>query len=542
MTIFNASEKDEQKYRLVSNEIILKNENLILRFTTEQQLIYAQFNVYLGVAKEKKIFLATYVSTGFTNSRKPIGGIAVLHKKDDTTIDILPQDIYSLLHNTRLEVPTKAYKTINELPNKDEKLGLVKYVGTYTGWYCRNSFDWGGPVQASIQVFTLVIKINGAAEFTNGDNTYRGFFRYNEVSEAILGGFEFMTDIKSYRFNIYIEKHPTNSEYIYGIYAGLERGPQYPVGGRMRLKKLDIVNQASTQTQNIDGGIEKDLKLLFTGNHPKDFIEKLTLNEQNNSDGADADTSAYAGNYYVYTLSTKQGSIYQFPLSIDNKGKARFTLDDRVLLEGEVSANAKEVSIYFKGDKHLYLMFTPLGYSSKTNPPLRYAYGASSVLNQDDRPTARVFILLKNEELQFGNMTPARIEIGTTTFYNLDNETKGMLSCLTGRYNRFAILPAEAKDHTAFRQRWPEFTDTFFYAACYLAQQGDYIKATQNLYQAYLHGFIDVEKLNKVEGIFTDRTEKLPPSDNGAFDGEKLTFLEIKEAIKKRAEMRKQYQ
>lgn len=100
-----------------------------------------------------------------------------------------------------------------------------------------------------------------------------------------------------------------------------------------------------------------------------------------------------------------------------------------------------------------------------------------------------------NDNIDEDTTTYKEFFIDSPEFRQEDEDRKGMLNWLTGKYNRLVTATATPNDFWS-RRKYQEYVNPHFYAACYRAYRGEHIDSLINLYQAYLHGFNDVKLLN----------------------------------------------
>jgi hypothetical protein len=145
--------------------------------------------------------------------------------------------------------------------------------------------------------------------------------------------------------------------------------------------------------------------------------------------------------------------------------------------------------------KFRHSIFTVLGHF----PPLglNYAFGVSINVNASKRCIGRTEVLIyTTDNFDDVNTTFKEYFIDSAEFIEEDKKYKGKLNWLTGKYNRLVTSPASPDVHYSTRKN-AEYVDVHFFAACYLARKGDWQNSLTNLYQAYLHGFYNLESLEE---------------------------------------------
>jgi hypothetical protein len=257
----------------------------------------------------------------------------------------------------------------------------------------------------------------------------------------------------------------------------------------------------------------------------------------------------FQGNYYLYSLVSKENAVNRFPLHIDEHGTARIALGNistagsKDIITGEASYDSNAIlSLSFErelnNEKYRHSIFSVLGHFPITS--LKHAYGVSIRVNQNKRPIARTEVLVcTTDNFDDANTVYEEYFIDSPAFRDEDEKRNGMLNWLTGKYNRLLTAPATPNEPRSTRIN-EEYVDVHFFAACYLARKGDWENSLMHLYQAYLHGFYNMKLLKeelKKGGCLFELEKKVAvnatPRTNSEYH-EKLNCQELIAKIKSR--------
>lgn len=241
-------------------------------------------------------------------------------------------------------------------------------------------------------------------------------------------------------------------------------------------------------------------------------IKLKSNNEFTSAKGAESngpDSFRYEGNYYIYYPTSKENAISKHPLHIDGNRVARMVLrgitgkDSKDIIIGEATYDGNSMlSINFTEENGKIKFRNYLFSVLEEFPPdnLAHAFGVSIRSNHDKRPLARMEILLNTtDNVDDPTVCYREFQIKSAEYREEDLKLGGLLNWLTGKYNRMVTAPA--KPNRKYSKRMVnEYVNIHFQAACYLGLRGDFEECLLNLYQAYLHGFNDMELLDKEIG------------------------------------------
>lgn len=515
---------------------------LVLRFNDEHvHHIKSQLSVYIGKpnnkAAEWPVLLGTYSSIGRKESvNRPIAGTILLQKvasREEALRRIflkeeaVPESVYHYLLRSRLTVEDKVIKSPDELSYNRELADLQKYVGIYEGKLVSRLKN-----EDFIESVVLLVRPNSRATLYVRDATdprgsnpreYMGRFRVIEsFNNNIVGYFDYNINSRVNRFSIFVDKlwksvglnNP--SIHLYGVYAGIEYQSDKVIAGRIRLSRLtsdykaDIRDYLSeVRSIPFDSSraeeVEKDILDLLTGqNHTSDFVETLRLSPKNDEGLFKGEKNfRLKGNYYIYCLNTHENAIYRFPIEIGEKGDVKMKIHNGEVIElvsGQAFYTDQRLTILLLKNGvpgYAHYLFSVLERAPRGG--FKHAFGISSRFNSELRPTGRLEVLVSSS-MTFANEAnaPATFFIESEEFKREDIKLKGLLTFLSGRYNRLVVAPMTP--NRLIKKRLNEYVDIHFYAACYLSSVNKFEEAGANLYQAYLHGFSNLKLLEKEAG------------------------------------------
>lgn len=278
-------------------------------------------------------------------------------------------------------------------------------------------------------------------------------------------------------------------------------------------------------------------------------IKKRGINEFIRDGGSSAartngtDSFRYEGSYCLYCPASTGHAINKHPLHIDKAGNARIVFrgnGSKDILEGVALFDGHSIlsiSLFEEVDikKFKHYIFSVAG---QFPPNLKNAFGISLRANQDLRPIARMEVLIaSNVNIDSPAVVYEELVIDSDAFREEDIKLAGVLTWLTGKYNRMIVAPS--KPNRSYSRRMAEYVDVHFQSACYLALRGHYEESLINLYQAYLHGFDNVALLEKeinegcLKEIFHSPVKVVPKHSKGHHEA--LDCKEIAGRIRKRA-------
>lgn len=241
-------------------------------------------------------------------------------------------------------------------------------------------------------------------------------------------------------------------------------------------------------------------------------LELKKNNEFTKAGGTGANSSEpfrFEGNYYIYYPTSKEDAISKHPLNIDEKGVARIVMSG---ISGKDSRDVMVGEALYDGNSMLSIIFTEHNGRNKFRhylfsvleefPPnnLAHAFGVSIRPNHDKRPLARMEILVYTvDNVEHPTICYKEFLIKSIEYLEEDLKLGGLLNWLTGKYNRMVTAPAKPNRKYS-RRMVKEYVNIHFQAACYLGLKGDFEECLMNLYQAYLHGFSDMQLMEKEIG------------------------------------------
>lgn len=415
--------------------------------------------------------------------------------------------IYHYLYRGRLTGEEQVWHQLEDISASAREIHLLeRYAGRYKGTYFRKQKSEQILRHDRVEQFILRIEPNGDATMkVSGMEPYHGRIRVILMkNDALIGYFDFLPGVKIYRFTIYFNKEFKGNT-LYAVYAGIERETPYvPIAGRMILEKLDhTAEQISDEeyihsTTDIESFVKnpenRQLVKVLSGQSDQefDYVETLPTPKPAMMEGV-TDEQPYHGNYFCYSLSTKQAVIYRIPLRIHKNGQVEMRtrdLNKTTSHKGFAIYNEiNRLSLYLGRANHPKSYFHLLFAMGNINvDEARYFFGVSSKFDKQGSPSGRVEVLVKaagSYEEQISKSFPLYSE----EFHHEDIRTNGLLSFLSGKDNRIVVAK---KTPNAELTRNADAAQ-YFYAACYLcnraATTSDYSRSLQYLYQAYLHGF-----------------------------------------------------
>jgi hypothetical protein len=453
----------------------------------------------------------------------------------------VPDEVYHFLFGTKLAIgpPEKVQKTSYSIQQETNE--LKDYAGVYLGHILsRSKLDNPLLESIAVEVFSntrAVIHVPDLDKSENKTRKYHGRIRLvRQFNNNLIGSFDISSDYRVSRFTVYIfsrlkeHSHSREPQY-YGVYAGVDYSSERLVAGRIRLTKksksplneeeittlvkAELLNETSLSN-------DTDLVQLFSGMDPQfDFVDTL-MNKNRNGLPVVNHTSSrnfpYSGKYHIYELSHNQTHINRIPVEILSDGS--------FVMQTGRSDNKQHIvlgSAHYKTEKFLSLT----GFDADSNFPVshhlfsvqaydkkevQHAFGVSTQVSPDNNPSAHIKILVP---VSSGSKKGwVAIKIGGTEFNQEDEILKGLLTWLGGRYDRLFKAPGiPNKIYSSRMMHQEDFVNIHFYAACYQANQKNIDSTVSHLYQAFLHGFNNIQLLE----IETRETGALYPLlDKGA--------------------------